>query len=213
MIQLQAHAWTAITAANPLFAGDPGLADRLLNVRMARQNGDTADELLSREIEANRNSALSHIAYTLQAALANTAPVQGKLNARHPDWAVFAIRVGRALGIEKEAIEALQMTEADKAVLMTESNDIIDLVLRFLREKGDCRFVGTSKDLHRQLIAFDDDWANPRKNFSSKKLSKQILAAWPHLSKIIYCRKEVRHANVTTWTFDTDLNCENAEPF
>lgn len=68
---LRARAWLCVTTANPTFAADSGLADRLLLLRMARRDGDTSDTALTAEILANRDAGLSHVAATLQKALAD----------------------------------------------------------------------------------------------------------------------------------------------
>lgn len=102
-VTLYARAWVAITTANPTFASDAGLADRLLLVRMNRRIGKTSDAALSHQIAKYRDAGMSHIAHTLQAALADTKPVPTGLNKRHPDFAAFAVGIGRALGRESEA--------------------------------------------------------------------------------------------------------------
>jgi hypothetical protein len=105
-VTLRANSWLAITSANPTFGNDAGLADRLLLVRMERSGEDTSDAALTDEILAARDAGLSHIADTLHRALADTAPTPHGLNARHPDFAAFAVRIGRALNREADAITA-----------------------------------------------------------------------------------------------------------
>lgn len=97
-----------VTSANPTFASDAGLADRLLVVRMERSEGATSDAALSAEIEAKRDAALSHVAETIRTALADSAPTPPGLNQRHPDFATFAVKLDHALGREAEAIAALR---------------------------------------------------------------------------------------------------------
>lgn len=105
---MRARAWCVVTSANPTFASDAGLADRLLVVRMERSEGATSDAALSAEIEAKRDAALSHVAETIRTALADSAPTPPGLNQRHPDFATFAVKLDHALGREAEAIAALR---------------------------------------------------------------------------------------------------------
>ena len=75
---------------------------------MERSGGETSDAELTDEILACRNTGLSHVAFTLQKALADTGATPPNLNSRHPDFAAFAVKIGRALGRETEAIAALK---------------------------------------------------------------------------------------------------------
>jgi len=54
-----------MTTANPTFAADSGLADRLLLVRMNRRTDETSDASLSDEIREHRNAGLSFFARPL----------------------------------------------------------------------------------------------------------------------------------------------------
>ena len=90
LVTLRANAWLIVTTANPTFASDSGLADRLLLVRTHRTEGDASDAALSDEIQANRDAGLVHIAETLAAALKDSQPTPAGLNQRHPDFDVQA---------------------------------------------------------------------------------------------------------------------------
>jgi hypothetical protein len=114
-VTLRPRAWLCLTTANPTFASDAGLADRLLVARMNRRTDETSDSALWAEIAQHRDAALSFIAHTLATALADTAPVPAGLNQRHPDFAAFAVRIGRAIGRESEAVAALRSAELDKS--------------------------------------------------------------------------------------------------
>lgn len=60
-------------------------------------------------------------------------PTPTGLNRRHPDFAAFAVRLGRALGREAEAIAALQHAEADKSAFCLENDSIGAALLAYLR--------------------------------------------------------------------------------
>jgi hypothetical protein len=194
---LRPRAWLCITTSNPTFAADSGLADRLLPLRMARGTEATSDSALTAEIRANRDAGLSHIANTLQKALADTGPTPPGLNARHPDFAAFAVKIGRALGRETETVQALQTAEADKSAFCLENDGVATALLAYLREARD--FSGTAAELAPKLIAMDKDLDG---HLSAKRLGKRLSALWPHLQKALaVCRKETNRNGVAEFTF------------
>jgi hypothetical protein len=194
---LRARAWLCVTTANPTFAADSGLADRLLLLRMARRAEETSDAALTAEILANRNAGLSHVAATLQKALADTGPTPGGLNARHPDFAAFAVKIGRALGREARAIAALRAAEADKAAFCLENDAIGTALLSYLREAGE--YNGTAAELAPKLIAIDKDLDG---HLSAKRLGRRLSTLWPHLQKrLAIARKEIDRKGFTVFSF------------
>lgn len=176
LVTQRANAWLVVTTANPTFGNDAGLADRLLLVRMQRADGGTSDSALSDEIRMNRDSGLAHIAETLAAALRDTGPTPSGLNARHPDFAAFGVKIGRALNREVETIAALKAAESDKAAFCLENDTIAAALLAYLANAG--TFTGTAKDLVPHLVATDSDLAE---RLSAKRLGKRLAALWPHL--------------------------------
>jgi hypothetical protein len=198
IVTLRARAWLAITSANPTFGADSGLADRLLVVRMDRRDGEeTSDAELTAEILAHRDAGLSHIAMTLQMALADKRQIPAGLNARHPDFAAFAIRIGRALGRETEAIAALQAAEADKSAFCLENDNVASALLVFLRQAGS--FHGTAVELLPKLIDVDKELEG---RLSAKSLGKRLSALWPHISKHIpHAIKELDRTGITVFDF------------
>lgn len=196
-VTLRARAWVAVTTANPTFANDAGLADRLLVIRMARRDAETSDAELSDEIAAHRDAGLSHIAATLAKALGDTAPTPAGLNRRHPDFATFAVRLGRALNGEAEAIAALQAAEADKASFCLENDLVGSALLTFVNSTGG--FEGTAADLLPHLQAIDPELHD---RFSPKRLGKRLSALWPHLAQqLAEARKERTRTGVQTFVF------------
>lgn len=198
-VTLRAHAWVAVTTANPTFASDAGLADRLLLVRMGRRAGDTGDAQLTDEILAARDGALSHVADTLRKALADTSPTPGGLNQRHPDFAAFAVRIGRALNREAEAIAALQQAESDKAAFCLENDPIAAALLAYLKTAG--TFTGQAADLAPKLRDVDPTLDDPRP-LTAKRLSKRIAALWPHLERALKsARKDTDRKGFIVFSF------------
>jgi hypothetical protein len=180
-VTLRPRAWICVTTANPTFASDAGLADRLLLVRMARRDDqETSDAALTDEILANRDAGLSHLAETLRAALADTAPTPAGLNRRHPDFAAFAVRIGRALNRETEAVAALKHAEADKSAFCLENDSIGAALLAYLRTAQ--TFTGTAAELVPKLVEMDGELAE---RLSAKRLAKRLSAIWPHLQSTL----------------------------
>jgi len=200
LVTLRANAWLIVTTANPTFASDAGLADRLLLVRTHRTEGDASDAALSDEISASRDAGLVHIAETLAAALKDSQPTPPGLNQRHPDFAAFAVRIGRALSREAETIAALQSAEMDKANFCLENDTIAAALLAFLRVAGS--FTGTAVELVPHLIEMDGDL---KEKLSAKKLGKRLAALWPHLEKVIRATRETDRRSVTHFSFTPHL--------
>jgi len=175
--------------------GDAGLADRLLLIRMERRQDETSDSALTDEILSARDAGLSHIAATLQKALADKGSIQPGLNARHPDFATFAVRIGRALGQEAKAIAALKAAEADKSAFCLENDVIATALLAYLRTAE--AFRGTAAELARHLGELDAEL----KDLTAGSLSKRLSAIWPHLQKILaLARKQTGHGGALTFT-------------
>ena len=183
IVPLRARAWLAITSANPTFANDSGLADRLLVVRVRRREGTTSDSRLSAEIAEHRDAALSFVAHTLAGALGDTRPTPDNLNTRHPDFAAFAIRIGRALGREAEAVAALGEAEADKSLFCLQ-NDTLGAAL-LAHVTSDTAIEGDAAELRTALAASDTaiaDWSN-------KSFGRRLSALWPHVAAIFDAKR------------------------
>lgn len=192
----RARAWIAVTSANPTFAADAGLADRLLVVRLDRRAGETSEAELSDEIGANRDAGLSWIVRTLSRALADTEPVPGGLNKRHPDFATLAVRLGRAMGCEREAIAALRAAEADKGLFNLENDEIGAALLEMLRTRD--TFNGTAAELAQELIALDPAFDG---RLSAKRLAKRVSKLWPHLENVLSAKRDTGHGGYSILHF------------
>ena len=185
-LSLRARAWLAITTSNPTFANDSGLADRLMVVRLKRRQGNTSDAALSQEIAANRDGALSFMAHTLAAALADTAPTPDGLNARHPDFAAFAVKIGRAIGREAQTIAALSAAESDKSLFCLQ-NDTLGAAL-LAHVTADTVLEGDAAALRTALAAHDSgisEWSN-------KGFGRRLSALWPHVAAVFDAKRTER---------------------
>lgn len=202
-VTLRARAWLAVTTANPTFAADSGLADRLLIVRMGRREGeDSSDGALTDEILAARDSGLTHIAQTLRAAIADVAPVASGLNKRHPDFAAFAVRIGRALGREAEAVEALQVAEHDKAEFCLENDPTGAALVAVLARDG--AFTGPASELLPKLVEIDSELGD---RLTARRLGKRLAALWPHIvSHCSKARRDFDRKGIVVWSFAATEN-------
>jgi hypothetical protein len=193
-VTLRARAAIALTSANPTFAADAGLADRLLVVRLNRRTGETAESALFDQVRAARDAGMSWIAHTLARALADVAPVPSGLNARHPDFAALAVRIGRAMGREAEAVNAMRAAEADKHLFNLE-NDAVGAALLELVSAGP--FEGTAGALLEALKVIDPAFEG---RLSDKRLGKRLSKLWPHLENTLSAVKD-RDGHTRTWRY------------
>ena len=203
IVRQQARAWVVVTSANPTFAADAGLADRLLVTRLERRARETAESALSKEIAANRDAGLSWIARTISVAMSDREPVRcGNLNRRHPDFARIAVKFGRAMGREAEAIAALQMAEADKGRFNLENDEVGAALL----ELGD--WQGSATELLEALVAIDAGFDG---KWSAKRLGKRIARLWPHLESVLHATREADgHSKQAVYHFAGFAGFQNA---
>jgi hypothetical protein len=183
-VLLRARAAIVLTSANPTFAADAGLADRLIVVRLNRRTGETAESALFDEVDAARDRGLSWIAHTLRAALADEAPTPTRLNARHPDFAALAVRIGRACGMEAETIAALRTAEADKSLFNVE-NDNVGSALIEIASAGP--FGGSASDVLARLVEHDQSFEG---RMSVNRLGKRLAKLWPHLAAALQATQD-----------------------
>jgi hypothetical protein len=122
------------------------------------------------------------------------------LNARHPDWAAFAVKIGRALGREAEAVAAVQKAEVDKSAFCLENDNIGAALQAYIRHAGS--YHGSAGELVPHLVAVDSDLAE---RLTAKRLGKRLSALWPHVQKAFaVARRETDRNGVTVFTFKTD---------
>ncbi len=190
IIQQRTRSWTIVTSANPIFAADPGLADRVLVIRLERRKTETAESELSDEIIANRDSGMSWIAQTLSKTLADRDPVPKNLNQRHPDFAAFAVHIGRAIGREQEAIDALQAAEADKPMFNLENDDMGNALFDLMLDLES--FEGTAAELLDELKKQDSYF----ENWTPKRIGKRLQKLWPHLESIFQAKQDKQHGGI-----------------
>ncbi|MDD2598357.1 MAG: hypothetical protein PHO37_03910 [Kiritimatiellae bacterium] len=176
-----------ITSANAQFAGDAGLADRLITVRLNRLISDTEDKLLSADVLYNRDASLSWLCRIMAQALADRKPVPKGLNRRHPDWAEFAVKCGRAMGQEQHVLAAIKSAEAGKSVFALENNWIGAMLTSVLRPGEE--WQGTSTDLCEMISERGELNEKQKKDLSPHRIGRQLGLIWPHLEKVLSANK------------------------
>ena len=174
---LRANASIILTSNNPIFSteGNGGLADRLITIPLSLNRSSSRDAELSREIAQNRDQYLTWFVRTLSKVLADDQPVDASVNRRHPDYGVFSVKVGRAIGDEQGAVDALGAAEADKALLPLRNDAITKEILEVLRENG-WTWSGTSGELSQKVIERQGDDADEKTKqiYSSRRVGKAL---------------------------------------
>jgi 5S rRNA maturation endonuclease (ribonuclease M5) len=195
----RSRAWIVITSANPTFGEDPALADRSLVVRLERRNKTIDDAALMREIVDNRNAGLSWVCNTLATALADNRPIPDGLNKRHPGFAALAVRIGRALGREKDVVAALRAAESDKSVFNLENDPIGAALIELCAEKP---FRGTSSKLRNELFRIDSTILT---RFTNSTFGKRLAKLWPHLEEVFQATQVGVGSNTKVYQFNRIL--------
>jgi hypothetical protein len=204
-IILRARAWLALTTSNPTFASDPGLTDRLLVVRMDRRTAGTDESKLSDEILVHRDAGLSFICQTLRAALADKKPVPAGLNHRHPDFAAFAVRIGRAIARESEFVAMLHAAEEDKSMFCLQNDYVASVILELIEREE--TFTGTAAQLREKLDDIDPQFVDKNGKPTAKSIGKRLNALWPHLEKVLDVQTEENRDHINNYS----LRRKNAE--
>ena len=158
---VKARSAVIFTSANPLYATDAGLADRLINIVFERPEGRaSSDDEISMEIAENRDAMMTWICNTLAGALrVDESPPEG-LNKRHPDWAKWCWKCGVAMGRREDAEMAMTRAEADKAVISVKSDTMVGSVLyRIMGELG-YAWEGTARELRNLMTRGGGEFGN-----------------------------------------------------
>jgi hypothetical protein len=193
-ITQKARCWAVVTSANPTFASDAGLADRLITVQLERVERDTAESALVREIAAARDAGLSWICHMTRKALADTEPVPKGLNRRHPDWAEWAYRIGKAAGDAEGARTAISENEAFKSIFAI-SNDGFGKFLLVGVKEG---FEGSVSDLSERLSAKCEGYS--REVWTDAKIGKALKRMDAHL-KSVFAMEKLNHSGRAVYKF------------
>lgn len=160
------------------------------------REGNTSDGTLTDEILAHRDGSMSFIARTLSKALADERPIPDGLNARHPDFAAFAVRIGRALGQEERFVAALRCAETDKSLICIENDNIGSALLALVPRHG--KMEGTASGFAATLLEFDPVTFE---RLNARKFGNKVANLWPHLESVFDARKETKSGGALEYSF------------
>jgi len=134
-------------------------------------------------------------------------PTPEGLNQRHPDFAAFAVRIGRALNREVETVAALQSAELDKSAFCLENDQVAAALPAHLRDAE--TFHGTAAELVPHLCAVDPEL---KERLSARRLGKRLAALWPHLeSALVSATRETDRKNFVIYSLSAAEPAEFAE--
>lgn len=175
-----ARACIALTSNNAVFASEGGgLPDRIITARtIGRPKVPKGPGELLADNLANRNKYLTFILRVLARALADDKPVDASINMRHPEYAEFSVRCGRAMGCEADAIRALSTAEIEKAVLPLMNELIAKEVVAVLVSQtppGSLSFTaGEMSDRIIKRFGTDEVDEKTRTIYGSRRVGKTI---------------------------------------
>lgn len=201
---LRANAHIILTSNNPIFSteGNGGLADRLITIPLTLNRNVSQDAELSAEIARNRDEYLTWIARTLAKVLLDKAPVDKSINRRHPDYGEFSVKVGRAIGDEEGAVQALGAAEADKAILPL-MNDAVTKEIMAVLGDNDYEWSGTAGEMSNLIIAKqgDDEDDKTKTIFSSRRVGKALNKYMRQFSIVFRMDEPKLHQGRSVYTF------------
>lgn len=175
-----ARACVALTSNNAVFASEGGgLPDRIITLRTngRPKTPKGPGELLADNL-ANRDKYLTFILRVLSKALADDKPVDSSINMRHPEYAAFSVRCGRAMGCEGDVIKALSTAEIEKAVLPLMNEMIAKEIVAVLVSQtppGNISFTaGEMSDMIIKRFGTDEVDEKTRTIYGSRRVGKTI---------------------------------------
>jgi hypothetical protein len=118
------------------------------------------------------------------------------LNSRHPDFAAFAVRIGRAIGQEENFISALRSAESDKSRICVE-NDSIGRALMAIVQNGE-EPCGKAIEFADRLR--DEDYTAFGK-LTAQKFSVRVSNLWPHLEAVLAATKKIVSGGAMEYSF------------
>ena len=180
LVTLYARAFFALTSNNAVFTSEGGgLPDRIIKVgTVGRPKVSKGPAQLKADNMAHREEYMTFVLRTLAAALADKGAVDENINRRHPEFAEFSVRCGRAMGCEAEAVRALATAEIEKSVLPL-MNDMIakEIVAVLLDQKtaGDVSFTaGEMSEMIIGRLDADDVDEKTKAIYGARRIGKAI---------------------------------------
>ena len=128
-----------ITARDPHFRRDD-VADRVLPLKVERQNKFKSENKIVREIEAARDQLMSELIIFAQEALSalNQAKDEDDIGSfRMADFSSFANKLGRYAGIENKVEEIFKKISAEQSQFALEDNPLFILLYKWVQKNPD----------------------------------------------------------------------------
>lgn len=188
IVRLFPRAAIAITSLRSMFASSQALSDRMIHIHLNRVTSkETKESELYQEIDDIRDDAMTFIARTIQAVLADQKRVQ-HVNRRHPDFGKAAVKIGRALDCEDLALEALMDAEADKYVVNLRSDTFGEILMQLITRTIECDASYIS-DLIK--AKYGEDFVR-RNGWNPHKIGRAIERLSESLKVCYYMRKRMK---------------------
>jgi hypothetical protein len=177
LVRLKPRAWLAVTSLRPAFASSAALADRMLFVSLLRRpDKATKESEIYSEVSAIRNDGMTFVATTIRKVLADTWNGDSP-NRRHPDFGKSAIRIGRVLGIEEEAVKALKAVESDKYLFNLKNDPFGEIWMRLIIRPGEFDSAALFAKMREQM---GEEYIRNSK-WNPVKVGKAIDRLWESL--------------------------------
>lgn len=202
-ITQEARCWAVVTSANASFASDAGLSDRLITVNLERVERETAESVLTREIEAARDAGLTWLCHIMRRALADAEPVPRGMNRRHPDWAGWVYRLGRAAGLAQAAESAIRENESFKAMFAVQNDAFGKFLLTGVKDG----FRGSADELGQHLSEACEGYSQDL--WTVTKIGKALSRLGVAL-KSLFNYEKLNHSGRAVYDFKP-LNAPDAE--
>lgn len=189
LVVMQALAKIMLTSNNPMFASVSGLADRLQCVFLgpftAKAGKESKDSELTQEIMDIRDAAFTWMAYTVSRALADRGELVKNVNRRHPDYAAFALRCARAIGMYKEGLAALQSAEFSKSLISLQNDRLTNMIFESLRKEisDHGSWTGTASGM-LDLIKANFEVDDFDRMLTNRAVSKVLMK---HMDELLTC--------------------------
>jgi hypothetical protein len=156
-VEVKPQSFIAITSRNPMSFKRDDVADRCVILRLERREHNQALSLLFKKVYDERPALFGEWLWFLNeiVKLIHT----GKLteyakNSPHrmADFAALAHVIGDVLGVSNDEVsEMLDAMQAERDVLVTEGDPLVDLLDRWLENQGNIGRQVIATDLHRDL--------------------------------------------------------------
>ncbi len=201
LIFLSSRSNIIITSANPLYATDAGLADRLINIQFRRAVRETSDSALTREIEEKHDAIMSWIAWTLADALTVKETPPAVYNKRHPDWAAWCWRCGKALGFQEETENALKRVESNKALISILSDQVFGAPLYRQLAMSQQVMEGTAKSLQAWLFSVEEYDDRTKAYLTPHRIGAILRTSRPFYAEVFHMSSRIMRGE-TYWKLE-----------